>query len=150
MRRYLIVANQTLGGEKLTQKLDECLRTGPCRFFLAVPVTQTEGYDYWGSGTIEGFIPNAHKLATALAQGRLRRELARLHEAGAEAEGEVVEPTPVETIRKLAEREQVDEIIVSTLPRRLSRWMVADLPHRIKRATGRPTTHIAGAAGPSL
>ena len=150
MRRYLIVANQTLGGEQLTEKLDECLRAGPCRFFLAVPVTQTEGYNYWGSGSIEGFIPNAYKVATALAQGRLRRELARLREAGAEAEGEVVDPKPVETIRKLADREQVDEIIVSTLPRPLSRWMVADLPHRIKRATGLPTTHIVGAPGPSL
>jgi nucleotide-binding universal stress UspA family protein len=150
MRRYLIVANQTLGGEQLTEKLDECQRTGPCRFFLAVPITQTEGYDYWGSGSIEGFVPNAYKVASALAEGRLRREVARLRKAGADADGEVVEPMPVDTIRKLAEREQADEIIVSTLPRRLSRWMVADLPHRIKRATGRPMTHIAGAAGPSL
>jgi nucleotide-binding universal stress UspA family protein len=150
MRRYLIVANQTLGGEQLTAKLDECMRAGPCRFFLAVPITQTEGYNVWGAGSIEGYVPNAYKVATVLAEGRLRRELARLREAGADADGEVVEPMPIDPIRKLADREQVDEIIVSTLPRRLSRWLVADLPHRIRRATGRPMTHIAGPAGPSL
>ncbi|HKO83108.1 MAG TPA: hypothetical protein VJ140_00820 [Actinomycetota bacterium] len=40
-------------------------------------------------------------------------------------------------------------IIVSTLPRRLSRWMAMDLPHRIRRATNLPvvacfTDPIAG------
>jgi hypothetical protein len=39
---------------------------------------------------------------------------------------------------------------VSTLPRRLSRWMAMDLPHRVRRATNLPLTHISGPAGPSL
>jgi hypothetical protein len=43
-----------------------------------------------------------------------------------------------------------DEAIVSTLPRRLSRWMAMDLPHRVRRATSVPVTHISGPAGPSL
>ena len=123
MRRYLIVANQTLGGEQLTAKLTECMIAGPCRFYL---------------------------VARALAAGRLQQELARLQEAGAEADGEVVDPNPVDAIRKLASREEVDEVIVSTLPRRLSRWMAMDLPHRIRRATALPVTHISGPAGPSL
>jgi hypothetical protein len=54
------------------------------------------------------------------------------------AEGEVVDPLRVDAIRKLASREEVDEIIVSTLPRRLSRWMAVDLPHRVRRATKLP------------
>jgi len=59
-------------------------------------------------------------------------------------------PLRVDAIRKLASREEVDEIIVSTLPRRLSRWMTMDLPHRVRRATKLPVTHISGPAGPSL
>ena len=51
---------------------------------------------------------------------------------------------------KIANREEIDEIIVSTLPRRLSRWMAMDLPHRIRRATNLPVTHITGHAGLSL
>jgi hypothetical protein len=34
MRRYLIVANQTLGGDALSAKLAESMRAGPCRFYL--------------------------------------------------------------------------------------------------------------------
>ena len=56
----------------------------------------------------------------------------------------------MDAIRKLASREEIDEIIVSTLPRRLSRWMAMDLPHRIRRATKLSVTHISGPAGPSL
>ena len=62
----------------------------------------------------------------------------------------VVDPHPMDAIRKLASREEIDEIIVSTLPRRLSRWMAMDLPHRIRRDTKLPVTHISGPAGPSL
>lgn len=151
MRRYLIVANQTLGGEQLMAKLTECMNAGPCRFYLVVPVTQTEGSDRWVSGGLDGgVVPGAYRIARALAAGRLKQELARLQDAGAEADGEVVDPNPIDAIRKLASREEVDEVIVSTLPRRLSRWMAMDLPHRIRRATNLPVTHISGAAGPSL
>ena len=150
MRRYLIVANQTLGGEQLSAKIAECMSAGPCRFYLAAPVTQTEASDRWASGGLEGVIPGAYKIARTLAEGRLQQELARLHEAGAEADGEVVDPHPIDAIHKLASREEVDEIIVSTLPRRLSRWMAMDLPHRVRRATRLPVTHITGPAGPSL
>jgi nucleotide-binding universal stress UspA family protein len=151
MRRYLVVANQTLGGEQLSAKLAECMRAGPCRFYLAAPVTQTEASNQWAAGGLDGeVIPGAYKIAKALAQGRLQHELARLQEAGADADGEVVDPHPMDAIRKLASREDVDEIIVSTLPRRLSRWMAMDLPHRIRRTTSVPVTHISGPAGPSL
>ncbi len=151
MRRYLIVANQTLGGEQLTAKLAECMKAGPCRFYLVAPVTQTEGSDRWASGGFDGgVLPGAYKIARALAEARLRQELTRLGDVGAEADGEVVDPVPVDAIRKIAAREEIDEIIVSTLPRRLSRWMTMDLPHRVRRATNLPVTHITGPAGPSL
>jgi hypothetical protein len=151
MRRYLIVANQTLGGEQLTAKITECINAGPCRFYLVAPVTQTEVSDQWAAGGLDGgVVPGAYKIARALAAGRLQHELARLRETGAEADGEVVDPNPIDAIRKLASREEVDEVIVSTLPRRLSRWMAMDLPHRVRRATKLPVTHISGPAGPSL
>jgi hypothetical protein len=151
MRRYLIVANQTLGGDQLAAKIAECMKAGPCRFFLVAPVTQTEASDRWFSGGFEGVVvPGAYKIARTLAEGRLEHELARVREGGAEADGEVVDPIPIDAIRKLASREEIDEIIVSTLPRRLSRWMAMDLPHRVRRATKLPVTHISGPAGPSL
>jgi hypothetical protein len=150
MRRYLVVANQTLGGEQLTAKLAECMQAGPCRFYLVAPVTNTEASERWFTGGLEGVLPGAYKIARVLAGARLQHELERLREAGAEADGEVVDPVPLDAIRKIASREEVEEIIVSTLPRRLSRWIALDLPHRIRRATKLPVTHIAGPAGPSL
>jgi len=119
MRRYIVVANQTLGGEELTAKLAECADAGPCRFYLVVPVTNTEASDQWFTGGLEGVLPGAYRIARTLASGRLRHELARLREAGVEADGEVVDPMPVDAIRKIASREDADEVIVSTLPRRL-------------------------------
>jgi hypothetical protein len=57
MRRYIVVANQTLGGEELTAKLAECGDAGPCRFYLVVPVTNTEASDQWFTGGLEGVLP---------------------------------------------------------------------------------------------
>jgi hypothetical protein len=119
MRRYLVVANQTSGGEELTAKLAECIDAGPSRFYLVVPVTNTESSDRWFTGGLEGVLPGAYKIARTLAGGRLQHELDRLREAGAEADGEVVEPVPLDAIRKIASREEADEVIVSTLPRRM-------------------------------
>ena len=150
MRRYLVVANQTLGGEQLTAKLDECIRAGPCRFYLVAPVTNTEASDHWFTGGLEGVLPEAYRIARSLAGGRLQHELARLRDAGADADGEVVDRVPIDAIRRVAAREEADEIIVSTLPRRLSRWMAMDLPHRIRRSVTVPVTHVTGPAGPSL
>jgi hypothetical protein len=150
MARYLIVANQTLGGEQLVARLDELLSSGPVTLRLAVPVTDTEGTRQWDYPPIDRVIPDAHEIARALAEGRLQHELTRLHRLGVEAAGEVVDSNPVEHVRELARREQFDAVLVSTLPKRLSRWLVTDLPHRLARALTIPVTHVEGNAGPSI
>ena len=47
MARYLIVANQTIGGEQLTAKLDELVSAGSSAFRFLVPVTDSEGTQQW-------------------------------------------------------------------------------------------------------
>jgi hypothetical protein len=150
MPRYLIVANQTLGGEQLSAKVDELSRGGGATFHLVVPVTQTEGSRQWDYPPIDRAIPDAATIARSLAEGRLELEMARLGRARVEVTGEVVEADPVQNVGKLLREEHFDGIIVSTLPRRLSRWMIMDLPHRISRLGDVPVTHVEGAAGPSL
>jgi nucleotide-binding universal stress UspA family protein len=150
MAVYLIVANQTIGGEQLTAKLDELVSAGPCTLRFLVPVTDTEGLHQWDYPPIDRAIPDAHRIAAALAKGRLEHELARLHRAGIEATGEVVEALPVDRVQEVLDEERFDGIVVSTLPRRLSRWLVMDLPHRVARLTDIPVTHVEGNAGPSL
>ena len=150
MTRYLVVANQTLGGEQLVRRLDELSGPGPCSFRLVVPVTQTEGFHQWDYPPVDRAIPDASVIAKTLAEGRLEHELARLRRAGVEASGEVVDADPVETVRQELGGGQFDAVVVATLPRRLSRWLVMDLPHRLSRASQIPVIHLESSAGPSI
>ena len=150
MSHYLVVANQTIGGEQLTAKLDELATAGPSTFRFLVPVTDTEGTQQWDYPPIDRLIPDAHQIARVLAEARLESELARLRRSGIEASGEVVDTQPVDRARELLQEGGFDGVVVSTLPRRLSRWLLRDLPHRIAAAADVPVTHVEGNAGPSL
>ena len=151
MRRYLVVANQTLGGKDLVAKLQELMKDGPCRFHLVVPITQTQGSDHAVDGAWAPLVVrDGYEVGRRLAEGRLKHELTRLRQAGAEADGEVVDAVPIEHLRQLASVVTFDEVIVCTLPRRMSRWLRLDLPHRIRRATDLPMEHVISSAGPSL
>jgi hypothetical protein len=150
MARYLIVANQTLGGAELTGWIDQRLTEGPVSLYLAVPVTDTEGTHQWDYPPFDRLIADAHRVAQTLAEARLHHELSRLRGLGVDAVGEVVASNPVEHVRDLARQEHFDGVLVSTLPRRISRWLHLDLPHRLTRALGKPVVLVEGAAGPSL
>ena len=65
MTRYLVVANQTLGGDQLVHRLDELMSAGPCTFRLLAPVTQTEGFHQWDYPPIDRAIPDAGVIARA-------------------------------------------------------------------------------------
>jgi hypothetical protein len=155
MRRYLVVANQTLGGPELVGKLDECVAAGPCRFHFVVPATAVadqESIDrpltLSGVDGGAGILPDMDEVARAMARRRLEKELARLREAGVDADGEVGDPRPLHAIKDALREREVDEIIVSTLHRG-SRWLVMDLPHRVRRSYELPVTHVAGHPGPA-
>jgi hypothetical protein len=150
MALYLIVANQTIGGEELTAKMDELSTAGSCEFRFLVPVTDTEGTHQWDYPPIDRLVPDAHQIARVLAEGRLEHELARLHRSGVVASGEVVDAQPVERAQELLHAASYDGVVVSTLPRRLSRWLIRDLPHRLAGVSDVPVTHVEGNAGPSL
>jgi nucleotide-binding universal stress UspA family protein len=153
MPNYLIVANQTLGGKQLTDRVSELITEGgptitTLRFM--VPVTETDGTHQWDYPPIDRYIPDARALARMLAEARLERELERLRASGVRADGEVTDPNPIERIKSVVGDEEYTAVIVSTLPRTLSRWLHADLPHRVARALSVPVVHVEGAAGPSL
>lgn len=150
MASYLVVANQTLGGEQLIAKLEDLGEEDAPTLHLLVPVTDTEGTQQWDYPPIDRVLPDAHRIARALAEGRLEHELARLRRAGVPATGEVVDADPVDKVRQALSTAHFDGVVVSTLTRRLSRWQLRDLPHRIRRASSVPVTHVEGSAGPSV
>lgn len=150
MARYLIVANQTLGGDPLVNWIDERIAAEEAFMRFAVPVTDIEGTHQWDYPPIDRAVPDAHTIARTLAEVRLQNELDRLRHKGVEASGDVVDANPVEHVRTLLAAESFDLVVVCTLPRRLSRWLHTDLLHRLQRAIDVQVHHLEGSAGPSI
>jgi GABA permease len=49
---------------------------------------------------------------------------------------------PIHAVEAVLQERQFDEIVVSTLPKRISRWLGQDLPRRLEHKTQLPVTHI--------
>lgn len=131
MRRYLVVANQTLGGDHLLDKVRACLAEGPCHFHVLVPSSP----------------PHEHLTATegearTAAQRRMDDAVARFRELGAKVDGEIGDARPAQAVADVLRHHVFDEIIVSTFPPGPSRWLRQDLPRRLERMCTVPVTHI--------
>ena len=132
MRRYLVVANQTLLGGPLLAKIGECLAAGPCQFHLVVPASHARDRAVWTDG-------HDH----AVAEARLAEGLEHLRAMGADVVGEVGDARPIDAIRDaMLHAPPFDEIILSTLPAGVSRWLRQDLPHRIQRTFELPMSLV--------
>lgn len=133
MRRYLVVANQTLASGELTEEIRKWSAVGPCSFYIVVPATPPKDQLTWTEGE-----------ATAIARDRLDRALTRLRELEVEADGDVGDPNPLQAIAEVLQDSSFDEIVLSTLPPGISKWLGQDLPHRVQRKFDLPVTHVIG------
>jgi hypothetical protein len=131
MRSCLIVANQTLPGEALAAAIEARLADGPMRAYVVVPLQRV------GSR----FSSNEAGTQTA-ARGRLDDVLGRLRALGVDADGEIGDSDPVQAVRDAIRGREVDEVIVSTLPRGISRWLGEDVPSRMSVAVSVPITVV--------
>jgi hypothetical protein len=174
VRRYLVIANQTLGGEELWTAIRERMAGGDCHFHLLVPATPAGQLDPGatagggeGGGPGAGADPEGPDRRTArqlledelddagaresgedlgrrLARQRMRDQLDRMRELGASVSGEIGVADPVDAVRVVLHRWEFDEVILSTLPGRRSRWLAADLPTKIRRGFKLQVTQIIG------
>jgi len=157
MTRYLVIANQTLGGEELLRVVGERMARGGASFHVLVPGTAPRELVWAGAYdaflAAEGFVPpvtvtdededvDDEDDGLAVARERLQTALTRLHALGAVADGEVGDPDPVLAICQALEKERFDEVILSTLPAGISKWIAMDLPSRVARKVDVPVTHI--------
>jgi hypothetical protein len=145
-RRYLVIANQTLAEAELTEAIRQRLEQGPSSFYVLVPNT--------GAGDLAARIARGapiapaagdatiDSLATEHAQHRLGQLLDDLRGLGADVDGDLGDADPLKAAAELLERQQFDEVILSTLPQPISRWLGMDLPHRLQRHCGLPVTTI--------
>jgi hypothetical protein len=134
-KRILIVANQTAAGAHLTTYVKGRMAEGECRFTLLVPATPTADHLTWTEGE-----------ARTVAEGRMKEALAHLRSIGADVEGVVGDPRPLSAIGDVLLAQPQDEIVLSTLPLGVSRWLKQDLPHRAERQFRLPVTHIVAEA----
>lgn len=150
MGRYLIVANQTLGGAELEQKVKERIDHGEGRFYVVVPMVEPEHevVNWAPQDPMFGAPVPTHVNEDALEQARTRSRhrldamIEKITSLGGEAEGEIGATEPVRAVEAVLERESFDEVIVSTLPAGISRWVKMDLPSRIDRITDCPVTTV--------
>jgi GABA permease len=130
MRRYLVVANQTLAGHHLVKHVRACAAAGPCWFHIVVPATAIEHQ--------QGVTGDA----TLLARRRLAAAMARFAAEGVAVTGEVGDANPLRAVASALGYREYDELILSTLPVGSSRWLLEELPARLAHATGLPVTHV--------
>jgi hypothetical protein len=121
--RVLVVANRTAATPTLVACVRERAQRGPCRFTLLVPRPTWDPETDDAQVTVELAVP-------VLTEA-----------AGHPVEARVGESDPEEAVERLLERERFDEIILSTLPERVSRWLRRDVPHRLERF-GLPLTVV--------
>lgn len=133
MRHVLIVANLTLAGEQLWEAVQERLDLGPCRFSVLVPASHPPFSGTW----------TAEEMRQEAAE-RLERALTRLHELGAHADGRVGDSRVIDATFDAIRETRYDEIIVSTLPPGVSRWLKLDVISRLRRVATVPVTHVVG------
>ena len=133
--RVLVVAHKTAATEPLLDAVRERARRGPAKFTLLVP-NPTHGLHQVVDPEDQG-----------AGEGRqvLDRALPKLSEAaGSEVEGVLGDADPGAAIQDAINLRGFDEVIISTLPTRLSRWLKLDLPSKVS-GHGLPVTTVTPA-----
>jgi hypothetical protein len=144
--RVLVVANRTAATPGLLEAVRKRAARSACVFTLLIPDT---AYAYEGIVDADdppGADPQAPLIEQAAgtfdSQSVMELAVPLLEEAaGGEVRALVGNSDPVAAVRDAAHTHEFDEIIVSTLPRRVSRWLRLDLPHKIADL-GLPVTTV--------
>jgi hypothetical protein len=121
--RVLVVAHRTAATPLLINAVRARARRSDCSFTLLVP------RPYWDPDTDE-------------ATATLELAIPLLEDAvGGRVEGVIGDSDPFVAVRDAVTSLGIDEIIISTLPERVSQWLRRDLPHRVERF-GLPVTVV--------
>ena len=137
--RVLLVANRTAPTAGLCDAVRARVARGPATFHLVVPahphglhkvVDPQEGDAGEGQRTLAAALPLLSEAA------------------GSPVDGQVGDAEPLMAIADAVNRERYDEILISTLPRRASRWLHLDLVSKA-RGLGLPVTHVESTEVPA-
>jgi hypothetical protein len=126
----LVMANQTVAGGALVERLKALAAEGPHRFIIVVPQDDGEGR------------------AVKAARGRLSRLLDSLAQSGIVAAGMIGDPDPYTAAMNAVQYFHISQIVISTLPEGTSKWVADKLVERVQKDSGKPVEHIESAAEP--
>lgn len=144
VKRYLVLANQTLPSPGLHELVAEKVSTGRAEFHVLVPEGPSAAVSVspMGHGDLALLeVPAEDRLiAMHEAEQRLDEFRASFAHLGSQLTAEVGVGEPMAAVRRVMERADFDEIIVSTLPSGISRWLRLDLPARLERSFRLPVT----------
>jgi hypothetical protein len=121
-RNILVVANVTATSATLIEALKAQVDGSPAAFTLIVPATAGHGH--------------------SASRAKLEEALEQLRAAGIEVDGSVGDSDPLVAVTEAWDPKRYDEIIISTLPMRMSKWLHAGLPERVGKMTGVQVTHV--------
>ena len=130
--RVLVVANRTAATPALLDAVRERAGRGPCSFTLLIPnaahglhrvVDPEDQGQNEAEDTLELALPLIEKAA------------------GGPVKGMIGDPEPLAAIQDAVNIHGFDEIIISTLPKKVSRGLHLDLPHKVA-GLGLPVTTV--------
>jgi hypothetical protein len=131
-RKILAVANRTADSPDLIVALRGRAAEEQTEFTLLVPA-------------VPHGLAWAADMKAGWSEAALRAERAgtRIRESGLELDEVIVgDPDPFAAVGDVLHAREFDEIVVSTLPRTISRWLAVGLPARLRRAVDLPVTEV--------
>jgi hypothetical protein len=120
----LVVANETVLGDALLDRIRARAREGDASFLIVCPQ----------SDPTLGEHPEAER--------RLRAALSTLRSEGIDVHGQIAHPDPFTAAMNEIHDERTDELIVSTFPGERSGWLRRDLVGRLRAESGVPVEHV--------
>ena len=120
----LVVANETVLGEELLDRLRARAAEGKASFLIVCPQSD----------------PRRHRHPEA--ESRLWAAVFALRSEGLDIHGQISHPDPYTAAMQAVHDERTDEIIVSTFPGTRSGWLRRDLVGRLRSDAGVPVEHV--------
>ena len=131
-RRILVIANETVGGERLREEIRSRSEGFDEQVFVVCPALNSP-LRHWASDE-DG--------ARVQAQERLNTSLSRLREAGVDAKGEIGDAEPLQAMEDALRLFGADEIIISTHPEGRSHWLEKGIVNAARERFAVPITHV--------
>jgi len=131
-RRLLVVANETVGGADLLNRIRELSAGANTEVLVVTPALNTK----------LRHLASDEDPARAQAQERLERSLQRLEQEGIEARGEVGDGDPLQAIEDALRTFGADQILISTHPEGRSHWLERGVVTGARERFAVPIQHV--------